>query len=88
MRQAPAGAMEWHRAISAAPLPGLVLLFAENRWFAPPAAMGSVKEDDACVFVYLVIMIMYLFPRASAAESGGVWGSAPRRLANLVGVVL
>lgn len=23
-------------------------------------------------------LIMYLFPRASAAESGGVWGSAPK----------
>jgi hypothetical protein len=28
--------MEWHRVIPDAPT-GLALLFAENRWFAPPA---------------------------------------------------
>jgi hypothetical protein len=62
------------------------MLDRKYRWFAPPAAMGPVKED-VCVFILLVDH-GYLFPRASAAESGGVWGSAPRRLANLVRVVL
>jgi hypothetical protein len=36
--------------------------------------MGFVKKR--CVFYFVRIFIV-LFPRASAAASGGVWGSAP-----------
>ena len=46
-----------------------------------------VLSRRACVFLFYWLII-HLFPRASAAASGGVWGSAPRRLVKLVCDVL
>ena len=68
------------------PLPGLTFVVWQGTGGLHHRLLW-VLSRRARVFLFYWL-IMYLFPRASAAESGGVWGSAPRRLAKLVCGVL